>query len=67
MIATIALAAAKSPLGVVFGGIAGHIVATVIAVLGGFFLGKYISERNARLIGGALFLVFALLTLMGIY
>mmetsp|Transcript_14295 Transcript_14295/g.57650 ORF Transcript_14295/g.57650 Transcript_14295/m.57650 type:complete len:322 (-) Transcript_14295:2613-3578(-) len=67
MIATIALAAAKSPLGVVFGGIVGHIVATMIAVLGGFFLGKYVSERNARLIGGVLFLVFALLTLLGIY
>jgi hypothetical protein len=40
-----ALAAASSPLGVVTGAIAGHGVATVLAVLGGSFLGTYISEK----------------------
>lgn len=67
MLATVALAAAKSPLGVIVGGISGHFVASVIAVVGGSFLGKFISERNARLIGGVLFLVFAVLTIIGIY
>lgn len=67
MLATVALAAAKSPLGVIVGGISGHLVASIIAVVGGSFLGKFISERNARLIGGVLFLVFAVLTIIGIY
>lgn len=67
MLATVALAAAKSPLGVIVGGISGHFIASIIAVIGGSMLGKYISERSARLIGGVLFFVFALLTIFGIY
>lgn len=67
MLATVALAAAKSPWGVIVGGVSGHFVATIIAVVGGSLLGKYISERNARLVGGVLFLVFAVLTVLGIY
>lgn len=67
MLATIALAAAKNPAGVIVGGVAGHLCASIIAVVGGSLLGKYISERNARIFGGVMFLVFALLTLRGIY
>lgn len=67
MLATVALAAAKSPFGVIVGGISGHFVASIIAVVGGSVLGKYISERSARLIGGVLFFVFAILTIFGIY
>lgn len=67
MLATVALAAAKSPLGVIVGGISGHLVASIIAVIGGSFLGRFISERTARLIGGVLFFVFAFLTIFGIY
>ena len=63
MLATVALAAAKSPLGVVLGGVTGHLAATIIAVAGGSVLGKYISERNTRLIAGFLFFLFAILTL----
>lgn len=67
MLATVALAAAKSPWGVVLGGISGHFIATVIAVIGGSVLAKYISERNARLFAGVLFFLFAALTFFGVY
>lgn len=63
---TIALAAASSPLGVVSGAIAGHGAATLLAVLGGSFLGNYVSERVIAYVGGALFLVFAGATLVEI-
>lgn len=67
MLATVALAAAKSPLGVIVGGVSGHFVASVIAVVGGSLLGKYISEKNARLIGGVLFWIFAVLTIFNLF
>jgi putative Ca2+/H+ antiporter (TMEM165/GDT1 family) len=65
-LATIALAAASDPTGVVLGAIAGHGVATVIAVLGGSIMGKYLSERVVQYVGGSLFLVFAAATLYDI-
>ncbi|KAL8200944.1 hypothetical protein R6Q57_012283, partial [Mikania cordata] len=42
---TIALAAASSPLGVVGGALAGHGLATLLAVLGGSLLGTFLSEK----------------------
>ncbi|KAH9681215.1 protein PAM71-like [Citrus sinensis] len=45
MLATIALGAAQSPWGVASGAIAGHLLATSFAVLGGAFLANYISEK----------------------
>ncbi|KAI8105030.1 hypothetical protein M9435_000203 [Picochlorum sp. BPE23] len=65
-LATIALAAASDPLGVIAGAVTGHGVATVIAVLGGSFLGKYLSEKTVQYVGGSLFLVFAAATLLDI-
>jgi len=65
-LATIALAAASDPTGVVLGAIAGHGVATVIAVLGGSFLGNYLSEKAVQYLGGSLFLIFAAATLYDI-
>ncbi|KAF3448643.1 hypothetical protein FNV43_RR09356 [Rhamnella rubrinervis] len=56
---TIALAAASSPLGVIGGALAGHGVATLLAVLGGSLLGTFLSEKAIAYIGGVLFLVFA--------
>ncbi|CAM8944532.1 unnamed protein product [Rhodiola kirilowii] len=63
---TIALAAASSPLGIIAGALAGHAMATLIAVLGGSLLGTFLSEKFIAYIGGSLFLVFALVTLVEI-
>jgi len=59
-IATIALAAAKDPFGVTVGGVIGHALCTGLAVLGGRMLAAKISEKTVHLVGGALFLVFAI-------
>ncbi|KAL5781517.1 hypothetical protein ACOSP7_006546 [Xanthoceras sorbifolium] len=67
MLATIALGAAQSPLGVASGAIAGHLLATSIAVLGGAFLASYISEKVVGYTGGVLFLVFAAATFLGVF
>ncbi|PKU69518.1 GDT1-like protein 2, chloroplastic [Dendrobium catenatum] len=66
MLATIALGAAQSPWGVACGAIAGHLIATSFAILGGAFLANYISEKLVGYIGGLLFLIFAAATLFGI-
>jgi len=59
-IATIVLASAQSAIGVTVGGILGHSICTGMAVIGGKLLATRISERMVRLLGGILFLVFAL-------
>eukprot|EP00179_Madagascaria_erythrocladioides_P006805 CAMPEP_0198323420 /NCGR_PEP_ID=MMETSP1450-20131203/11665_1 /TAXON_ID=753684 ORGANISM="Madagascaria erythrocladiodes, Strain CCMP3234" /NCGR_SAMPLE_ID=MMETSP1450 /ASSEMBLY_ACC=CAM_ASM_001115 /LENGTH=293 /DNA_ID=CAMNT_0044027117 /DNA_START=122 /DNA_END=1003 /DNA_ORIENTATION=+ len=64
-IATIAFAAAKDVWGVTFGGMLGHTICTSIAVMGGRMLAARISERMVSLVGGVLFLVFAVLTATG--
>ena len=65
-LATIALAAASSPLGVTAGAVVGHGVATGIAVAGGSVLSRYFSETVLQYIGGSLFLVFAAATLVDV-
>ncbi|OAY67425.1 GDT1-like protein 2, chloroplastic [Ananas comosus] len=67
MLATIALGAAQSPWGVASGAIAGHLIATSIAILGGAFLANYISEKLVGFLGGVLFLIFAAATLLGVF
>jgi putative Ca2+/H+ antiporter (TMEM165/GDT1 family) len=59
-IATIALAAAKNPVGVTIGGCLGHSLCTGMAVLGGRMLAARISEKTVTLGGGAIFIIFGL-------
>ncbi|GAB2266744.1 Protein PAM71-, chloroplastic [Dionaea muscipula] len=67
MLATIALGAAQSPLGVASGAVLGHLIATSIAILGGAFLANYISEKLVGYLGGTLFLLFAVATFFGVF
>mmetsp|Transcript_55143 Transcript_55143/g.176727 ORF Transcript_55143/g.176727 Transcript_55143/m.176727 type:complete len:258 (+) Transcript_55143:185-958(+) len=67
MIATVALAAAWDPLGVVLGATLGHALATSLAVYGAGMLHRYIDDATAKVVGGVLFLAFAVTTLLGIY
>ena len=62
MLSTIALAASSSPYGVAAGAIAGHALATGIAVVGGRLLSSLVSERVVTIFGGLLFLLFSALT-----
>jgi len=63
-IATIALGAAKEPFGVTLGACIGHALCTGLAVLGGKLLASRISERSVLIIGGSLFLLFALVSVV---
>jgi len=58
-IATIALASAKDPYGVVAGGVVGHAMCTGLAVVGGRMLASRISEKHVAVVGGIIFLIFA--------
>ena len=57
-IATIALAAAKDPLGVTVGECLGHSMCTGLAVVGGRMLAARISEKTVSFYGGIIFTIF---------
>ncbi|MEM7062456.1 MAG: TMEM165/GDT1 family protein [Cyanobacteria bacterium P01_B01_bin.77] len=62
-IATIALAAAKPPAGVVLGAVLGHAICAAIATNCGRWLCGKVSERTLTALGGSLFLLFGLLAI----
>ena len=67
MFATIALVASQNPFGVAIGSIAGHLVATLLAIAGGAMVSKHLSERVLKIVGGALFIMIGIATLAGIF
>lgn len=62
-IATIILGAREDVLGVSLGGVLGHSVCTSIAVAGGRLIAQRISVRSVTIIGGVVFLMFAITSL----
>jgi len=57
---TIILGSREDPLGVSIGGTLGHALCTGLAVIGGRLIAQRISVRTVTLIGGVVFLLFAL-------
>lgn len=66
-ISVIALSAAQNPVSVLMGAIAANATATAIAVTGGSYLAKHISERTVGFVGGSLFLFFAFMTALNLF
>jgi Ca2+/H+ antiporter, TMEM165/GDT1 family len=62
--ATITLAASKEPIGVMLGGILGHAICALIAVIGGRAIASHISERTITIIGGLLFILLAIVSIV---
>ena len=60
--ATITLAAANSPLGVIIGAALGHAICAAIAVICGKLLVGHISERLLVSLSGVLFIIFGVAT-----
>lgn len=63
-LATIILAARENVYGVSLGGIIGHSLCTGLAVIGGRFIAQKISVRTVTIIGGIVFLIFAVSALI---
>lgn len=58
-LATIILAAREDILGVILGAVIGHSLCTGLAVLGGRMIAQKISVKTVTLVGGVVFLIFA--------
>jgi len=63
-LATVILAAREDVYGVCVGGVLGHALCTGLAVMGGRLIATRISVRTVTLIGGVVFLLFALSALV---
>jgi putative Ca2+/H+ antiporter (TMEM165/GDT1 family) len=61
---TIILGAREDPFGVTLGGVLGHAMCTATAVIGGRMIATKISVKTVTLIGGVVFLIFALSSLL---
>lgn len=59
-ITTIVLAARENLLGVITGGTIGHAVCTGLGVIGGRIIAQKISVRTVTLVGGVVFIIFAI-------
>jgi len=62
-LATIILAARDNVYGVMIGGTLGHAICTGLAVIGGRMIAQKISVRTVTIIGGVVFLIFAVSSL----
>ncbi|XP_071539703.1 putative divalent cation/proton antiporter TMEM165 isoform X2 [Panulirus ornatus] len=63
-IATVVMAAREDVYGVIIGGLLGHFLCTGLAVIGGRIIATRISVRTVTIIGGVIFLIFALSALI---
>ncbi|WP_310484628.1 TMEM165/GDT1 family protein [Chamaesiphon sp. VAR_48_metabat_403] len=63
--ATIALATHHNRIGVTMGGILAHTICTAIAVFAGRSIAGSISEKLVNLVGGGLFIIFAMISIVG--
>jgi len=61
---TIILGAREDPFGVTIGGVLGHAMCTGLAVIGGRLIATKISVKTVTIIGGVVFLIFALSALI---
>uniref|UniRef100_A0A915KK83 GDT1 family protein n=1 Tax=Romanomermis culicivorax TaxID=13658 RepID=A0A915KK83_ROMCU len=61
---TIVLASRENVVGVTLGGFIGHALCTGLAVIGGRFVAQKISVRTVTIIGGVVFILFALSALV---
>ncbi|XP_014778971.1 transmembrane protein 165 [Octopus bimaculoides] len=63
-VTTIILAAREDIYGVIIGGVLGHSLCTGLAVVGGRIIAQRISTRTVTLVGGVVFIMFALSALV---
>lgn len=63
-ITTIVLAAREDIYGIMVGGCLGHAICTGVAVIGGRLVAQRISVKHVTLIGGVVFLIFAIVSLI---
>lgn len=61
---TIILAAREDIYGIMVGGCLGHAICTGVAVIGGRLIAQKISVKHVTLIGGVVFLIFAIVSLI---